>query len=89
MSSSNIINRKTLATLLKVYQECIEKFQCIMDESIYESEEYFDAHKCYDATRGKRQGALELAYVLSIISEEEYEHRYGISNLIEILIQES
>ena len=76
-------NRKILARLLNVYQEQIEKMACEMDGLEYTSNEWQRAARKHYAERMKRQGAKEFAFVLGLISEDEYD--LCISELIERL----
>lgn len=72
-----------LATLLEVYQNKIEELSLEMDELEFASQEWQKVAKRHYAERMKRQGAKELAFVLGIISEDEYDS--CTSDLIEAL----
>ena len=77
--------RKILVALLKVYQERINELQCKLDDFEFASDEWQKVSCEERATRNMRKGALELAYNLWIIDVDEFEHPYGISELIEKL----
>ena len=84
----DVVARHTLARLLAVYGEEIEKLQCDMDDLPLGSDKYLAVKMKIDTERHKRIGALELAYVFGSITEEEMLHPYGMSNLIEKLKEE-
>lgn len=75
--------RKAFARLLSVYQEEIERLACESDELKLASSEWQKIAKKHYAERMKRQGARELAFVLGIIDEDEYD--LCMSDLIEKL----
>lgn len=77
--------RKILAALLKVYQERINELQCKLDNLEFASDEWQKVSREERSIRNMRKGALELAYDLWIINVDEFEHLYGISELIEKL----
>ena len=77
--------RKVLAALLKVYQERINELQCKLDDLEFTSDEWQKVNHEKRTIRNMRKGALELAYDLWIIDVDEFEHPYGISELIEKL----
>lgn len=84
----NVVARHTLARLLAVYGEEIEKLQCVMDDLPFRSDKYLVVKMKLDTERHKRIGALELAYTLGVITESEMLHPYGISDLVEKLREE-
>lgn len=82
------VARHTLAKYLVICGETMEKLQCSADDLSVQSDEFLVIKRKYDAERSKRIGALELAYTLNIITETELHHSYGMSNLIEKLMEE-
>lgn len=78
-------NRKILAALLRVYQEHINELQCKLDDLEFASDEWKKVNREERAIRNMRKGALELAYNLWIIDIDEFEHHYGVSELIDKL----
>ena len=75
--------RKVFARLLGVYQEEIERLACESDKLEFASNEWQKVAKKHYAERMKRQGARELAFVLGVIDEDEYD--LCMSDLIEKL----
>lgn len=84
----NVVARHTLARLLVVYGEEIEKLQCDLDVLPFGGDRYLAVRMKLNIERHKRVGALEFAYVLDVITEEELLHPYGMSNLIEKLMED-
>ena len=78
--------RKVLVRLLVIYQEEIEKLTYEMDELEFASDKWQKVARKHYAARMKRQGAKELAFVLGLINEDEYD--LCASELIEKLKSE-